>query len=268
MWTGACAHLMVSLVLFVALLLPRSATAGGLDIERPGQRQFVADHADLLDDAAERRIRTIAADLLDDHATALVVVTIDSMAEHGGERMDIETFARILFDQWGVGHPSVEGQQWDTGILVVISKRDRKARIELGTGWAHDKDAEAQRIMSQLMVPAFREGDYSRGAVEGVIALDAMARQKPLPQPADNDWWIEPLMIALAILLAVGILVSLIRSGTSGWGWKLLALVVAVIGALLVSWWRRPSSRECSGGRRRGSFGGGRSGGGGASGSW
>ncbi len=31
-------------------------------------------------------------------------VTINSMADHNGEGMRIETFARLLFDQWEIGH--------------------------------------------------------------------------------------------------------------------------------------------------------------------
>lgn len=260
-WAG----LALSLMLFVGLLLPRVAVAGGLDLERPGQRQFVADHADILDDAAEQEIKRIAARLLDEHATSLVVVTVESMAAHGGERMDIETFSRILFDQWGVGHPTLEQQDWDTGILIVVSEADRKARIELGRGWAHDKDAEARRIMDTYMLPAFREGDYSRGVVDAAAALDRMARTKPLPEPSSPIWDLLAayMWIALAAVLVLAILVSLFKSGTSGWGWKLLALI---FGLLLASALDRLRPGRCSG--RRGSFGGGQSGGGGASGSW
>lgn len=266
--TSLRAPWLLSLLLLVGLLMPRIAAAGGLDIERPGQRQFVADHADILDAAAERQIKQIAAELLDEHATSLVVVTIESMAAHGGERMDIETFSRILFDQWGVGHPVVHEQRWDTGILVVVSKGDRKARIELGTGWAHDKDAEASHIMSSRMVPAFRDGDYSRGVVDGVIALDAMARQKPLPEPPNEDWWIEYLVMALLIVLLVAVIVSIFKHGRQGWGWKLIVLIFTLLGAILTIWWMSGRHHRSSGSGRRGSFGGGRSGGGGATGSW
>lgn len=259
------------LVVFVGLLMPRPALAGRLDLERPGQRQFVADHADLLDADAERRIQELAAELLDEHATPIVVVTIESMAAHGGRSMTIDTFAHTLFDQWGVGHPTFQGAQWDTGILLVISKEDRQARIELGSGWAHDKDAQAQRIMQERIVPAFREGDYSTGTVRGVEALAAMARSKPLPEPRRRvpTWLIEWGLIAVGVLLAIAILMSIIKSGTQGWGWKLLALVFTLLGlllgAMLIDRRRRRRSGYC---RPRGSFGGGRSGGGGATGSW
>ena len=250
-------------------LMPQSAFAGRLDVERPGQREFVVDYADILDDETEQEIRVVAERLLDEHATPIVVVTIESMAEHGGARMDIETFARILFDQWGVGHPFINEQKWDTGILLVISEQDRKARIELGSGWAHEKDAEAQRIMNDRIVPAFKRGDYSQGTVAGVYALEAMARSKPLP-PKIVDTLQLWLIYALLILLGLAILRSLITSGRDGWGWKLIVLVFTILGGILAILWATRGRRErsCSGGRRLGSFGGGRSGGGGATGSW
>lgn len=254
-------------LLVILCVLPRSAQAGRLDIERPGQREFVVDYANILDAAAEREIREVAEDLLDQHATPIVVITIESMAKHGGQRMDIETFSRILFDQWGVGHPYINGEQWDTGILLVISKVDRKARIELGAGWAHEKDAEASRIMASRIIPAFKQGDHSRGAVAGVHALDAMARSKPLPVYERFEWRFY-LMVAFAILLALLVLKSLITSGRAGWGWKLIVLVFTILGGILmVLAMTRGRDRSCSGGRL-GSFGGGRSGGGGATGSW
>jgi uncharacterized protein len=250
-------------------ITPRPARAGGLDIERPGQRQFVVDHANILDAEAEREIKTVAARLLDEHATPIVVITIESMADHGGRHMDIETFSRILFDQWGVGHPLFEGQAWDTGILLVISKGDRKARIELGTGWAHDKDAEAQRIMNERIIPAFKRGDYSSGTVSGVYALEAMARSKPLPPPQSGlAWWQRWLIYAFTALLVLAILRSLIRDGRGGWGWKFIVLVFTILGGILmILALTNRMSRSCRG-RRLGSFGGGRSGGGGATGSW
>jgi uncharacterized protein len=254
-------------LLFVVLgvLVPRAALAGKLDIERPGQRQFVADYANILDDAAEQEIRRVAEELLDEHATPIVVVTIESMAAHGAYGMNIELFARILFDQWGVGHPVVNEQHWDTGILFVISKGDRKARIELGSGWAHEKDAEAQRIMDNRIIPAFRDGDFARGTLAGVDALSAMARQKPLPPPPVD--WTYYLVIALAIVLVLAILVSLFKTGTKGWGWKLIVLVFTILGAVLAAMLMSRSKRDRPS-RRLGSFGGGRSGGGGATGSW
>ena len=255
--------------LVVGLVVPSTAHAIGLDIERPGQREFVVDHADLLDAETEAQIRAIAGRLLDEHATPIVVITIESMAAHGGERMQIETFARILFDQWGVGHPTFREQDWNTGILLLISKQDRKARIELGAGWEHTKDARARWIMDERIVPAFKRKDYSGGTLAGVRALDAMARSKSVPPEPDwYGWWYPWLVYVFVALLALAILHSIFTTGTKGWGWKLIVLVFTIVSGILLAMLVSSVRGACGGLERRGSFGGGRSGGGGATGSW
>jgi uncharacterized protein len=76
----------------------------------------------------------VCDELLTDKATPIIVVTIESMANHGGADMRIETFATLLFNQWQIGHESIGEEYWNTGILLLVSKGDRKARIELGGG--------------------------------------------------------------------------------------------------------------------------------------
>lgn len=172
---------------FVAALASLWLPAGGaaaekISLERPGQREFVRDLAGMIDSADEKRIRKTCDKLLTAKATPLIVVTIESMAKHGGQGMQIETFATRLFNQWGIGHAKLDGQAHNTGILLLISKQDRKARIELGAGWGREKDARCREIMDDLIVPAFKQGKFSAGIVAGVEALDKMARELELPK--------------------------------------------------------------------------------------
>ena len=238
--------------------------AGAIQLEPPGERQFVLDRAELLNEAQERQIRELAAKLLSEKATPIVVVTINSMAEHGGDGMRIETFAHLLFDQWAIGHAKVNGELWNTGILFLVSKNDRKARIELGAGWKRDHDAQALLIMDQQIIPRFRQGQYAKGIIAGVEGLDRMARGLQLPRPP-TPWW-QPWVTAGVIGLAIFTIISLIRRGASGWAWLFWGALFSVIGYLLYTMANNRSSG--GGGFSGGSFGGGYSGGGGASGSW
>lgn len=239
---------------------------GQIKIKRPGEREFVVDLADLLPSPDEQRIREIATKLLNDKATPIIVVTIDSMAKYGGAGMRIETFARLLFDQWRIGQAKIGSQLWNTGILLLVSTDDRRARIELGAYWKHEQDALAQQIMAEQIVPRFRQGDYSGGIVAGVESLDKMARGLQLPKPP-TPWW-QPLLVVGAIGLAIFTAVSLVRRGSSGWAWLLWGVVFSVIGYLLYSLLTNAGRSNGGGGFSGGSFGGGFSGGGGATGSW
>ena len=261
---------MLVVVAVSALLFtwPRSVVAAGanrITIDPPGEREFVRDMANMIDPETKKKIVAICDKLLTDKATPIIVVTIDSMAKHGGAGMRIETFATLLFDQWQIGHAKLGNQVWNTGILLLVSKGDRRARIELGAGWKREKDQLCQRIMNTLIIPEFKQGNYSQGILVGVEGLDKMARALKLPT-RPRPWWHYGLIAGL-IGLAIFTVVSLIRRGSSGWSWLLWSAVFGFVGYMLYQMMTN-SSRGGGGGFGGGSFGGGFSGGGGASGSW
>lgn len=244
-----------------------------ISLKPPGDREFVRDQAHLLTDADVAKIKQIADKLLTEKATPIIVVTIDSMAEHGGAGMRIETFARLLFDQWKIGVAKLNGQDWNTGILLLVSKGDRKARIELGGYWRREQDQQCQQIMEQIIVPRFKQGDFSGGILAGVEALDKMAHGLPLPKGSERASQPPSTMAYVLIAVAVGLgiftLVSMIRKGSSGWAWLLWAAVFGLVGFLLYQFLTSSSSNGGSGGGYSGgSFDGGFSGGGGTTGSW
>jgi uncharacterized protein len=69
---------------------------GKINLERPGDREFVLDTANIIEDTDGQKIRQLADKLLTDKAAPIVVVTIESMAQHGGAGLRIETFARSV----------------------------------------------------------------------------------------------------------------------------------------------------------------------------
>lgn len=240
-----------------------SANALELTLEPPGDREFVRDLAGMLNEKTTTQIKEICDKLLTDKATPIIVVTIDSMAKYGGADMRIETFATILFNQWQIGHAKLGDQDWNTGILLLVSKDDRKARIELGAGWGRREDKLCQQIMDDYMIPQFKQGKFSEGILLGVEALDKMARKLELPTKPQSPW--AYVIIAVVIGLGIFTVISLIRRGSSGWAWLFWGVVFAVIGTIL---YQMLNNRGGGGGFSGGSFGGGFSGGGGATGSW
>ena len=250
-----------------------------ITIDRPGDREFIRDEAKLISTEDAAKINQLGDKLLTEKATPIIVVTIESMAKHGGAGMRIETFANLLFDQWAIGVAKVNGQDWNTGILLLVSKIDRKARIELGDHWKRDQDQLAQQIMNEQIVPRFKQGDFSGGITAGVEALDKMARGLQLPPPPKSassglfggdsgggpPTW---LLIALAVG-AIFTIVSLIRSGSKGMAWLGWGLLAGLVGTLLYSLLSNHGSGDSDGGGYSGGgFDGGFSGGGGATGDW
>jgi len=248
----------------LCLMIASSASAIEIDLEPPGDREFIRDFAGLLDSDSEEHIRKLCDSLLTDKATPIIVITIESMAKHGGEDMRIETFATLLFDQWRIGHATLGKLEWNTGILLLVSRDDRKARIELGGGWGRREDALCRQIMDEHIIFRFKQGQFSEGIVAGVEALDKMGRKLKLPT-RPRPWWHYALVVGF-IGLAIFTTVSLVRRGASGWAWIFWGVVFALVGTILYQ--MMTSRGNGGGGFGGGSFGGGSSGGGGATGSW
>jgi uncharacterized protein len=220
--------------------------------DKPPDTDYFVDRAYLLDEKAAQSVNETAAALLQEERIPLFVVTIESLAAQQATGMGIEGYARQLFDHWGIGY-----EERNFGMLLLVSVGDRKARIELGKGWAHDYDYQAEDVMQSLIVPAFKRGDYATGISDGVRGMDAMARGLQLPKPT-APWWFWPAIIIGGIGVVM-LIINLFKTGRSGWAWAL----IAAIGLLLFFVLRNAGSGGSSGG-----FGGGSSGGGGATGSW
>ena len=243
--------------------------------EKPGQREFIVDTAEMLSTTQESSLRAELDSLLTDKAIPIIIVTITSLRVYDAQALSIEQYARQLYDHWGIGHERlrVKGAgvgrsqdiSWNKGILLLISVRDRKARIELGAGFGHTKDYLCRRIMRDNIIALFKRGDFSGGIESGTRALIQMARGEKISAPPRPLWHYA--LIALFFFLLVWTAISLQQSGSSGWAWFFWGVVFSILGTLLwVLLTHRGSSS--SGGFSGGSFGGGFSGGGGATGSW
>ena len=138
---------------------------------------------------------------------------------------------------------SCRGAPGNTGILLLVSKGDRKVRIQLGGGWGVDADETLREFMSDLIVPQFtRGGAMPRGSPPGVAPLDAMARVRALAQrnialrgdpvtlvPAaalprrGSGLTLAPILGCFGIVLVVVIVgAALSRLGGGGGGWVVL----------------------------------------------
>lgn len=221
---------------------------------------YVTDLADLLTDAEEDRIESWLYTLEKRNGVEMAVVTIESIQDYPGTDNDsIESFAKGLFNRYGIGNlPD------NNGVLLVVARQDRRARIEQGAGYGRRRDGDAQRIMDRKIIPQFKQNDYAGGILNGARALVAEFGGMRIV-----SGWVKPALLGgIAVLIPVTI--SLFRNGKKGWGWICVGLLIVLILALLhVVRETVESLPEGSGaGGFGGGFGGGFSGGGGASGSW
>jgi uncharacterized protein len=91
----------------------------------------------------------------------------------------IEQFSIRVAEQWKLGRKKV-----DDGAILVVAKDDHALRIEVGYGLEGAlTDIASKRIISDIIAPRFREGDFDGGIAAGVDAMVKVIDGEPLPAP-------------------------------------------------------------------------------------
>ncbi|ALN59267.1 hypothetical protein GLE_3925 [Lysobacter enzymogenes] len=183
----------------------------------------VVDLTGTLDAAASSRLSERSLELQRRKGAQLMLLILDST---GGE--DIAAYAGRVFAQWRPGRAGV-----DDGVLIVVAKRDRQMRIHLGRGLeATIPDATAQRVIDEILTPAFRDEDYPGGLERAYDALIGLIDGTPLPEPEpDHLPW--PLLIFAGLMVSPFVLIPLFgmraawRTGPAAFfgRWALIAVV-------------------------------------------
>jgi uncharacterized membrane protein YgcG len=128
-------------------------------------------------------IRTELTQLRDNTGMEAVVVTINSISDYGTGDATIESFATNLFNSWGVGNA-----ERNDGAMLLVAVRDRKVRIEVGSGFGSNLNASTKRIIDNDIIPNFKRGDYSQGILSGTRALRAELEQhKPAAEAIEDS---------------------------------------------------------------------------------
>jgi uncharacterized protein len=117
---------------------------------------------------AEAEMTRIIDEVRQKSGGEIVVVTLPSL---GGRSRD--EVALQIGREWRVGAKGEPGDPArNTGVIILVAPNDRELKIELGYGAnAFITATEAGRIADDLMVPAFREGDFSTGTLRAVEAI-------------------------------------------------------------------------------------------------
>ena len=211
--------------------------------------KYVNDFAKAIDTADAERIKQALESVESQTGIEICVVTISSMLDYQGTETTIEKFATALFNTWGIGK-----KDKNNGVLLLVAVKDRKVRIELGSGYPASHNQIAAQIIKTDIVPYFKQGNFSRGIYESSMAI-----VKNLTKEVSwFDYYKWDLLLWLLIMICVGMAISCFRSGKKGWGWGLIAM----IGVFLFFLWNLSSGNKSDG------FGGGSSSGGGSSGDW
>lgn len=231
-------------VLLMALMAPvvSDAVATPAFPTPPPPGRFIIDEARLISSEDGAEIGRLADALLTETRYPISVVTIRSLAAQGADGYTIERYAAELLQSWrGDRHFH------SYGMLLLIAAENRAARIQLGSAWGNAHDGRARKVMDGMILPAFRQGQFSTGILNGVRGFDAMGRQQTLPMlnrpswipaalPIDaldldlelhEGWWVMPTLAVGGLVVLVG-LISLARRGRRSWAWAAAAFILGL----------------------------------------
>ena len=92
----------------------------------------------------------------------------------------IEQYSLRVVEQWKLGRKNV-----DDGALLIVAKNDKVMRIEVGYGLEGALgDAVCKRIISEIITPKFKQGDFFGGVSDGINSMLSVIEGEPLPEPA------------------------------------------------------------------------------------
>lgn len=191
----------------VAILLSALSGLVSAQLPVPPFSAFVTDFTNTLSPdqqaAIENELRAFEQRKGSQIAVLLVATT---------EPETIEQYALRVAETWKLGREGV-----DDGALVLVAKDDRALRIEVGYGLEGViPDAVAKRIISEIMVPYFRQGDFFGGVDAGVSRLIRLIDGEPLPPPQERDGGWSGIEDLLPVLVVGTIMLGMVMRGLFG----------------------------------------------------
>lgn len=156
---------LITPILAIALVFVMTTGAMALDV--PAFKGRVNDLAGLISPGAEQTLNSRLAELERSDSTQIAVLTIPSLE---GDTM--EEFSIRVADAWKVGQKAE-----DNGAILIVSKADRKIRIEVGYGLEGVlTDVLAGQIIANVIGPRFKANDFDGGFLDGVTAMTGAVR--------------------------------------------------------------------------------------------
>lgn len=257
-----------SVLLFIFIFSLHFGSVAKEPPPKPDPYRLVNDYADLLSTAEERNLESKLRTFEDSTSTQIAVVTEPSL--EGDARED---YTWRLAEAWGIGQKG-----GNNGLLVYIATKDRKIRIEVGYGLEPVvTDAVSKRIISQIIAPQFKQGQFFQGLNKATDILIGLSIKEFTPEEfTGQEKEGSPFPFVPAIIMVFGILFFSIwisrkrrKAHARGGNYNDFRRGGGIFGPVFFGGgFGGGSGGFGGGGFGGGSFGGGGFGGGGASGGW
>ena len=196
--------------LFLLLLL---AFTAGAEVAVPPLKGHVTDLTGTLTREQAASLEQMLQAFEARKGSQIAVLMVPSTAPE-----EIEQYSIRVAEQWKLGRNKI-----DDGAILLVAKNDRAVRIEVGYGLEGAlNDATANRIIDEIIVPHFRDGDFFGGISAGVDRMMRVIDGEPLPEPKPGPRVQGGLLQLLPVLFVLALVV----------GAALRAVLGRVLGAL------------------------------------
>ena len=155
-------NLFIYLLIFFANLILGGIFSFAEEFQVPSLRAPVQDEAQIFSSQVISKISALVSDVRAKGGPQIQILSLPNL-----QGIQIEEAAIKIVENWKLGE-----KEKDNGVLILVSKEERKIRIEVGQGLEGDlPDVVAKRISSRVITPFFKSGNMDQGLVEGVIAI-------------------------------------------------------------------------------------------------
>ena len=252
-------------IVFLTLCFGTSSFATFAKIKfpkKPTQGTFVVDQAHIISEKDRSEINKIASRFLAKRKAPLVLVTIPSLGFYHGKSLGVEAYTQSLFDHWELG-----SKENNYAVIILLSKKDRKIRVEFGFSYGGRLDTQAQKIMNESVLSFLKNDQFSEGLKVAVKEYAKLANPSSAGQSVSSYYkesflpsLLKVIFSPLAFIIYILLWILSLFNGPRGPGSGLSSGTIH---------FRHPHMFYGSfGGGFSGGGGGGFSGGGGASGSF
>ena len=163
-----------SLALLLSLVFISTIIFARPKVKIPPLEKRVTDHSYILKNFEIARIEKGLSDFEKVTGSQIIVVIIPTTGDES-----IEEFSIRLAEKWKIGRKGV-----DDGVILLIAKRDRKVRIEVGYGLEGAiPDAVAAMVIDDYIVPHFKNSDFVGGVEAGLEKIMDLINGEILPPP-------------------------------------------------------------------------------------
>ncbi len=148
--------------MMVWLLAAFALNVARAEFQVPSLTGPVVDQANMLSTRTQQGMENLLRQVQDSGGTQLQILTVPDL---GG--LSIEEASIKVTDQWKLG-----SAKEDNGVLLLVAAKERRVRIEVGQGREGVlPDITASRIIREVIVPGFRDGNSDRAITAGVFAI-------------------------------------------------------------------------------------------------